>query len=408
MKTLKLCMVVGLMLGISSAAWAKSLPPLPGTGSTSINATGAYAEIFGPNGGNGTGIGWVTPSVSGSPEFVLYSGYQANVGGAPTESPTVVSNDISNLVGGQLYVGGVVENISNASGTLTYARDPNDLGNTGWQISFGLYDAEISALDTSMESGGILRTTFTVETDTPHLDFWADPTPDATLGAVTGVSGQRYQTSTNSQDTELPVRDDDAAGTLMVDLDTGQYYDQTTGGDWGELAFAGDPSDDDYVLWSFTGNPNATLQIQETWNTVDSFQFDVDGDGTLDTVYVGGESRIRFVDNPQFVPGASAVTDAIVGRDVVRADGTGFGNHLLTGAYNISGLFVWGESKVGAFDSDPRTWTFQQGWPLGPDGGAVGSQTLLAGQIIPEPLTVLGVVGGIAGLGGYIRKRRMA
>jgi hypothetical protein len=47
----------------------------------------------------------------------------------------------------------------------------------------------------------------------------------------------------------------------------------------------------------------------------------------------------------------------------------------------------------------------------GDDGTSATAELTLYGTqcgVIPEPLTVLGVFGGLAGLGGYIRRRRMA
>ena len=37
-----------------------------------------------------------------------------------------------------------------------------------------------------------------------------------------------------------------------------------------------------------------------------------------------------------------------------------------------------------------------------------GNKGNLDTNVIPEPLTMIALFGGVAGLGGYIRKRRMA
>jgi len=48
--------------------------------------------------------------------------------------------------------------------------------------------------------------------------------------------------------------------------------------------------------------------------------------------------------------------------------------------------------------------SFRKGSTRRPAGGYTRQQN----SLIPEPLTVLGVFTGVAGLGGYISKRRLA
>ena len=53
----------------------------------------------------------------------------------------------------------------------------------------------------------------------------------------------------------------------------------------------------------------------------------------------------------------------------------------------------------GALPEDAASFTFQT-----PDGAG---PEIFGGNIVPEPLTMLGVFLGIGGLGNYIRRRRM-
>ncbi len=60
--------------------------------------------------------------------------------------------------------------------------------------------------------------------------------------------------------------------------------------------------------------------------------------------------------------------------------------------------------------SSPYSLTLEAVLTHSPDGAHESSvdMVLLAQPAVPEPLTVLGVCGGLAGLGAYIRKRRAA
>jgi hypothetical protein len=329
----------------------------------------------------------------------------------------------SALLGAELYVGGVVQTItSDGGGTETYEKDAGGAANpegNGWQLTYSMYDALIAGVDFTVEAGGILRTTYTLNGSVPHLDIWADSTPDASPGGlVLGGGGARYM-GDGGRNVELPVRDDISGG-LLVDLTNGTYYDRGVNNGvadrlWGELAFVGDPADDDYLLWSFVGNPESALQIQESWSAVDQLPGDLNGDGVTDIqIYVGGQSLLEVVSGAaEMIVGDTPVTDAAVGgRDVVLETGLGtqegHGNYLLVPGtpYDITGLFEFGPTQVDAYDSDPNTFTFQQGIPVDDLGGTPGADTLLSGQLVPEPVTMAGLMLGVGSLLGYVRKRR--
>ena len=416
--------------------------PLPPPGDMTASAYGGFAEIFlevkdsnnslGLAAGiyNDVGIGVfdavadnpADPATLGlQPGYVLYTGANTSVAG-PASKPTTIKKvdgvngfSISDLFGGagafagktqgRLYVGGVINTIDTLD-SVTYNHGGGDL-QPNPELTFALYNAHIQSLTVNFAGGDQLTTNFTLTGDkAAHFDIWADATPlggtgDASLGATAGP-GQRYasaSTAASNRTPELPVRDDNAAGnagTLLVDLDDGTYYDRSVAKDWGELAFAGDPADNDVVFWSFVANPNSVFQVTENFvvrtgaETI-NVAADLNGDGdTTDVVngvnesavvvYVSGTSGVTDPSNlglqGQLLPGKSLITDP----SKVRPDGTGFGNDKLLGDYTLTGQFAYGGQVTGAYDSDPRTFTFQQGYP-----GAVSTLTQITGKLVVRP-----------------------
>ena len=460
MRVLKFLAVAGLILAVSGTAGAISVP-LPPSGDMEVKAYGAFSEFFlvvtdanNPlrmavgtyNDKIGIGVYDSDAGTAGiQPGFVIYTGANSSVG-APATPPTAIiavngttgtQVTISDVVSGtgafagkihgELYVGGMINTISSnpSNQTVTYNHGPGDVTNPNPQLTFALYNAKVTNMTLNVGTGDQLLTDYTIAADpnnTLHFDVWADATPDASLGSPLGP-GQRYQsapTANGNRTPELPVRDDNApgnAGTLLVSLSDGTYYDRAGGG-WGELDFAGNPADDDQVMWSFVGNPNNSLfEVTEGFSLVpgvsESFTAaaDLNGDGdTLDTVNGVSEAAVTV-----FISGSSDVLDPsfmslqgqlIPGLSLAPAGktvgGYGFYNSLnLLNDYIVTADFAFGGKNTGAYDSDPRTFTFQQGFP-----GGVGTLTQITGQlIIPEPLTVLGVLMGVGGLAGYIRRR---
>jgi hypothetical protein len=257
-----------------------------------------------------------------------------------------------------------------------------------------------------------------------HLDIWADNTPDASPGGTQLAAGGKRMigiptagTPDGSVIPELPVRDDvvdtnpfDVGGDLLLGLNDGTYYDRF-GPNFPELAFAGDPADDDEVWWSFISNPESPwFRVTETFN--------VPGESFVDaatgiTVYTAGPSNITDPDAGtglgligQFIPGSSLISPLAVntlGIPLVNADGTGKGNNMLVPGedYQLTGQFLFGGENTGAWDSDYNTFTFQNGEP-----GSVGTLTQLKGPLVPEPVTMAGLMLGVGSLLGYVRKRR--
>ncbi len=433
MRCLRMLLMTGLLLVFTAGASAVSVP-LPPNGDMNIDAFGAFAEIFVevlqdtelPGAGvvpagtllNNLAIGYTKDSDgAGTPDFVLYTGAASTTGAAQTAPGTVVligGSTITELFTGQggfedvtvgrLYVGGVIQSIATESpggvplGTETYATSAADTDDV--QLTFSLYNSHVTALTLEATSAGgqsgFITTEFELEGgDAAHLDIWADAVADATLTAPVGA-GLRYGSAAGLF-TELPVRETD--GSLIVDLDDGTYWDRNTTG-WGELGFAGDS--DDEVFWSFVGNPESNLKVVESFQDTGEVLAmpNVSGGGpTTLSVLVQGPSDISdpgFKVEGQFVPGMSLAPAA-------KTDtGFGHGNGLLTGDYLLSGEFVFGSGPTDTYDSDPGTFTFQQG--AGSDGQ--GDLTQLSGALIPEPVTMAGMFLGLGSLVGYVRKRR--
>lgn len=448
MRCLRLLLLGGVVFALAGPAGAVTTIPLPSNGNMSIDAFGAYSEIFIETGDNpiaglpansqlnDVAIGWSEDIGGGVADFVLYKGALSSTGAAPTAPGTVIATGTSAIENvfkdggdtrGRLYVGGVLQSITTTdsvaynkggiSGTMDTNPNP--------QLTFSVYNGYVEDLalapGTVGVSGGQILTDFVLsgaDGEEVHLDIWADDTPDATLGQVTGsaaTAGKRYVgvPAAGSARPELPVRDNDGdtdgdgfndvPGTLMVDINDGTYYDRgTTGTPWEEIAFAGDPADDDHVFWSFLGNPDSLFRVNESFTVGPGESFTDPVSGI--TVFTSGPSLTvdptvgpGFSIVGQFNPGASLVTTA--GK--TDAGGVGFGNHLLADDYVLTAGFRFGGSITGAYDSDPNTFTFQQGEP-----GSVGTLTQLEGTLIPEPVTMAGMFLGLGSLVGYVRKRR--
>ena len=426
------------MMAVSATAGAVTLPPLPPNGLMNLDAQGAFAEIFlevtgqnafglAPGMYNDVAIGYTLDDGSGSANFVLYTGASSSTGANPVAPGTIIYIDgtlgttigdifegnVAGITGGHLYVGGIVDDIETPGGGVEYAEDA---ASSDWQLSFSLYNTYVQGMTMTIAAERIDTEWILVADEGKQLQFdvWADATADATLGnTVAPAGGTRYLgeptagTPDGSVIHELPVRDEAVdtnavpGGDLLVSLSDGTYYDRFGSG-WPELAFAGDPADDDYVLWSFVGNPDSIFTVRETFNLGGAETFIDAATGVL--VYISGPSSIM----DPFVSGFGLVGQLIPGVSLApggKTDGgVGWGNKYLFGEYQITADFRFGAENTGAWDSDYNTFTFQQGEP-----GSVGTLTQLKGMIlIPEPLTMLGVFMGVGGIAGYIRKRRLA
>jgi hypothetical protein len=444
--------LVGILAVLATVSVASAisvpLPPIdPVNGSNmSMDAFGAFSEVFievkqplqlptgvlAPGTYNNIAIGWsqdADPTTSGNqPDFVLYTGAASTVGGPPVPGNTIVGRGaglISDLLSGKgqfagvtqgrLYVGGVVESITTTQtvqynkGRISGSLDPNP----NPQLTFSMYNAYITnlSLNPSVNPlfGGTLETEFElspVAGKELHFDVWADNTvQDGTAGTLGGVPtsvGQRYRgvAAAVNATPELPVRDQ--RGNLLVNIDDGTYYDRTRTG-WGEIAFAGDPLDDDAVFWSFVGNPNSQMLVDESFN-VRAAEFFIAPDGTK--VFTSGPSSTI---DPTVGPNFSIIGQLIPGQSLAPAaktnGGVGYGNNLLADDYAITANFRFGGGITGAYDSDPNTFSFQQGEP-----GSIGTLTQLEGRLttIPEPVTMIGLMMAAGSLGSYVLKRKRA
>ncbi|MCK4627295.1 MAG: PEP-CTERM sorting domain-containing protein [Phycisphaerae bacterium] len=459
MKHLKLIAVtVGLILVVNVTAGAVSVP-LPPNGLMNVDAWGAFSEIFlevtdddnpmnlAVGFHNDLAIGYtladtdpITPGVQ--PGHVLYTGASSTVVSLPDTSPPSAvdptapgqvlavgaaaisdafkgTGDWEGKSRGRLYVGGAIQSISVGTDSVNYNLGPGDTTNPIPQLTFALYHAYVDDMTLGISfdgltGGSVIETDFvlTGTDENLHFDVWADDTPDASIGDPNGA-GKRYAgLSTAGIATpsevihELPVRSDTVdtnnvtGGDLLIDLDDGTYYDRFGDG-WGELAFAGDPNDDDEVFWSFVGNPESPFfRVRETFDAGEWFIDPVTGI----KVFIAGPSGIQvpkagLVITGQLTPGLSL---APAGK---TNSGYGFGNNSLVAGddYQLTGAFRFGAEDTGAYDSDYNTFTFQQGEP-----GSVATLTQLKGGLIPEPLTMLGLFLGVGSLAGYIRKRKLA
>jgi len=441
MRVFKFLMFAGLILAVTGMASAVTVA-LPAGSTMKLDAWGAFSEIFldlqannvlGMPAGtyNNVAIGYDKAANAGGGGFVLYTGASSSTVADPTPPTTTIPLPVGFTIQdiftgktaagaatgtrGRMYVGGLVQSISTATDSVSYAKNALGVGGNT-QLGFAAYNAYVSGITLSPVDGvtGLINTTFVLTAGTPnerlHFDVWADNTPDATLGGtVNPPGGQRYLgvpgagVPPGSAIPELPVRDTltDGSG-LLPSLGDGTYYDRNGKG-WPELAFAGAPADDDVVFWSWEGNPGSVFTVAE--------QFAIPGETFVDqfgnTIYVSGPSILLspyvagFGIVGQLVKGTSLVDPNGYTRTVVNPDGSGLGNNLLdNNPYILTANFDFGGLRTGAYDSDQNTFTFQQG-----DPGAIGNLTQLTGGLVPEPLTMVGLFLGLGGLGRYLRRR---
>ena len=386
---------------------------------------------------NHVGVGYTRDAngdgTLGDNAFVAYTGALSGTGANPTPPGTILQIDPTGqainhmLTGtgeweqkarGRLFIGGGVATISGRDtatgipqGVLAYnvgsgSNNPNP------QLTFSVYNAFVNKVELNPNYlagsvlGGSVLTGMSVSGDSAvHLDFYADETPDAAVAAPPG--GRRYQSVPGNIgiSPEQPLRDDNPAGTLMVGLNDGTYYDRNNSG-WGDMDWTGSPGDDDEVMWSFVANPDSDFhakldfyvtQVNESFvMTWDAGTPGNPADDITTTVFTSGDGEIQlFSIEGQFLPGTSL---APAGK--LDANGEGFMNDLLANgdAYHLSGDWLFGGDRTGAYDSDPNTWSLQQE-PLG-----TVAHTRFSGPLIPEPMTLSILTAGMALI--VLRRRR--
>ncbi len=439
MKTTTNYLIVVLLLFVSGSTWAVGVP-LPSCSNMTVQAYGAFSEIFLEvlDGGNPLGlpvglyndlaIGLTMDTGSGSPGYVIYRGASSSPT-APPSSPNQIlgvhgidinivdilqgTGDFAGITRARLYVGGIINSISTNDPGSTDVVHYNVGGgdtNPNPQLTFAIYNAHLKTLSLNLGMGNQIVGEWALDGLNPaHLDIWADATPDADFGLPSG--GNRYLSTVNSlsgSGPELPIRDTvdsdgDGRKDLFVNLNTGTYSDTNgaAGTDWKGIDFAGGAGDDDSVMWSFVGNPNSIFKIAQNFvlSGGETFTAGWDSDGNDETppteIIVLASANSRIMDPlingcllGQFIPGTSLATGL-----------PGEYNHLLIGEdpYILTGDFSLGGATTGAHDSDPYTFSGQQGIL-----GGVGNLSQLHGEI-PEPatLTLLGVA-----IVGVLRRRR--
>jgi len=424
---------------------------------------------------NDIAIGFTDNDGTGSPAFVLYTGAQAQATNAtltvpaPQKPNRVVFVDPTGanieqlfkgipdpqnpggppLTRGRLFGTGIIQTIrAEGSDPIPFRTDPDANGGATRQLTFVLYNAHVDDMDLyhgpfpqippfpGTNYAGITTTFVKEGTEAYHVDVYVDKSADANDGMPNDPPKWRYASARKyaeppspagpyNVDTdgmpELPLVDD-LTGTLLVNLDTGAYYDPDAAADpggreWGQMGFSGTPGDaDEVVAWSFVANPESELRLTETFYTAimpDKGQaelfdmyLDLDFNGVPDSptpiqVYGAGVGNV-YEPPPgfwQLIPGPSLIGDPT--KIVTNAAGeeVGYLNHYLIQdeSYLITGSYLYG-GVTGAYDSDPRTWTFQQ-WEA-------HELLQLKGPFVPEPLTMLGVLLAAGGIGGYVRRRR--
>ena len=374
--------------------------------------------------GNGT---------SGDNAFVLYTGALATVGSAPTPPGKILAIDPTGaaikalftgtgewagISRGELYVGGMIQTLRTQGlavpgfpSLVSYNLGGSDT-NPNPQLTFAVYNARVTNMGLNAtddgSQGGFMKTTFQITgSEGVHLDVYADATPDARRDAP--PSGRRYTSVTGAlvSDPQLPLRDDGAGATLLCNPRDGTYYDRAGGG-WGGMDWAGNPADDDKVMWSFVGNPQSQFVVNESFNTSptgETFPMTWAGpdgiagnaDDVTTIVHAAGSSELntQIIIEGQFRPGKS-----LAPGDKLTADGLGFLNVNLAGGYDyhLSGEFLFGGSRTGSYDSDPRTWSFHQ------DPTGAYTLTQLSGLLVPEPTTLVLLMAGAAFL--LLRRNR--
>ena len=417
-----------------------SLPGAPG--SLSLKA-GIYNDIA---------IGYVRdadPGTGGNQSrFVLYQGATSTAHPGPTY-PTDASNGANAIVyvdpdpngsyfaavftgqananvRGELYVvGRIMEIRDQVDGQpfVRYSTDPEGTTTTP-ELTYVLYNAPVKTMamdDNTVYTTRKIETTFVLNDEQTgerlHVDVYADTIPaNASI-----VPGTRYGSAPGTNpllQPELPIRDpaipDDpnnpSAG-LLVDLDDGTYYNRFGNPGLTNIDFGGDPGNlNEGLMWSFVGNPHedAEFVITEDFQIGGAgVEFFVDPNTGL-TVYTQGDSgTFEVSDEGILIPGPSSSPKATFQTNVDYGSGTGgeiagFLNwKLRTGEdYKLSGAFRFG-GVTGAYDSDPDTFTFQQ-QPI----GSVTLTQLSGPLLVPEPVTMLGVLLAVGGIGGYLRRRR--
>ena len=235
------------------------------------------------------------------------------------------------------------------------------------------------------------------------ISYDADVTPDVIFGSG---NGNGFFTVDTQNNVEVGLRGKlryqgvyNSSGDGSYSFDTGYYSTSTTVKPWNYLT----------SLWNFEWTVNTDLNGQ-TGQPVNAltYQLGLDFDPGLGTNYLTFDPINVPVADHSFGTNATAN-----GAGVEAGDETTYATYLST--YNVvqqSWNMEWFDDDVDYFFDAADAGTYDV-YLAAFDGQTEVARSAITvevggGAAVPEPMTMAGVFMGIAGLAGYIRKRRMA
>lgn len=438
MRTLKLCMALGLVLALVSPGWALSsnAGKLTNVGDPlrfSVNFSGFeidYGDVVDPQTGgvigSGTGLalGYVPsndPGGIGAGRGGLYVLYDssgtviADVDAAGANTPGVANLGLV-LANNQFTAFGVgtIDSIQNPDGN-TVANPQTRPGGPGdtYQMTFTAADIPVTFVPSVNPVSQTFDTGFDSVTGLGTGTVESDFLP----GGVVEILEDRT-TDAQGSPLGLPTPGDGStvAGELPVSYMSGiDYYEPAVSGGAGAFAFnspAAGPEADAMEAVVLALSHNGAL------SGTDSFGADWRGPVIPASLPAGYVTAGTPVNHPTLGPigiwsgGRTTFRDNDVSLDITGgtwvpmpiADTPGFRmtSDVAFGYYQTGNTATFGGplgNDPGALPEDAASFTFQT-----PDGAG---PEIFGGNIVPEPLTMLGVFLGIGGLGNYIRRRRM-
>jgi len=447
MRTLKLCVVLGLFMATAGVAQAL---PSNRVGLTpyqdlrfSVNMSGFEIDYSSAGLLDNTGalvttnaaLAYVPAAIDSAAvgyasggRYVLYDHTGEILADVDATGAFVSGVDLSVVLANSTFTAfgvGVVDNVQNPDGTVhslpqTYPGGPG----THQQMTFTVANLPLTfvpvvnpgtgTFDTGFDVTTGLATGTTLTTFLPGgvLEIVEDGTTDA-QGAPSKVPAPGDGSTLPG---ELPVSYFDPLGTGTAD-----YYELVANGGSPDFAFNSpvapapefDAAEDTSLVLVHIGGLTGT----------DSFQADLGGpaspgivgggyvapelaalsdtfSGYAPTAYwTGGRTTFQDKQTSLAIVGgswASSVLDPSVGFRMTSD--VAFGFYQTGSTPTTVGPPGAGQTDPGALPASGATFTFQT-----PEGGG---PEIFGGEVIPEPLTVLGVFLGVGGLAGYIRRRR--
>ena len=196
-----------------------------------------------------------------------------------------------------------------------------------------------------------------------------------------------------------------AGATTWLDMDiTGVIHsDDVPGAQVGEWMQVGPIGPNGNFAWGTITSYSAGSDLPQNAGDLDMYGWSMQG--TVDSIvgYVISSSGTGYLMAPGY--GYDSIPDEYLEKFT----------WTMAASYNVdwSVAVVTGTLTAEVGDRQPTGWPELVDWSSAGTGSLNGTftssdNTLVANVVIPEPLTMLGVFMGIAGLAGYVRKRKLA